>query len=782
MPVPGPEAHSRWWYRLGARLRAVRNRLKPPSIRIALTVWMGGLGLLPAIGAALVMAAAFRHVQQRTEAQRLSATAELVERGVQQKAEGLVREAEAAARDPALRAALERRDRQALEDLCLRLASRHHLDGAAAYDAGSHRQAQCGDPPAPDSAPAWRDRVRGEGAFLQVVPGHPNGAWLAAAVPIARKGRPGSSSLGGLLVLYDRVGDGFCGAYQQGRGSHVFIFVSNGVTLARSGAPPPADELRRLAALGETPTELRMNGRSYLAVSRRLRLSGSTSDTFVGVVQDRGVWGPATLRGGWLVLAMLSGVLLLSFGAGAALARRIAGPVIEIAQAARALATGDLGRRVRMQGDCELRSLAESFNHMAGELEEHTQTLRAKNDELDQHVSHVQRLNALLSEAARTDSLTSVGTHGHVQEHLAKELELAKTTHRPLSVLMIDVDHFKWLNDTYGHPMGDRALKEVAGAISGAVREHDIVGRYGGDEFCVVLPGATKAEAAVCAERIRAAAVRTEIGERGRSLLRLTVSVGIATFPDDGAEASPLVAAADRALYQAKMWRNMALSSLGPSEQPTDPGPEDLSAFESGAAQVAATMAASVDSADSRTAHHSSAVATCAAIISTALGLPPEGRCVLRLAALVHDVGKVGVSRELLQAKRPLTEEEQRVIQFHAELGGQILRHLGVPEPVPEIVRHHHEHYDGKGYPCGLRGTEIPLGSRILAVAEAFVLMTSPREGRAPVSAAEALNGLRKESGKAFDPSVTAALARTRVGRLPSPAEAADVVGETICA
>jgi len=782
MPGPRSGTHFGWFHRLGAPLSGLRNRLGPSSIRVALTVWMGGLGLLPAVAATLVTAAALRHVQQGTEAARLLATAQLVERALQSKAESVARYAEAAAREPALRVALEGRDRRTLQELCVSLAARFHLAGLAAYDAGDRLQVRCGDPPVPRAVPAWRNRVRGGRAFLELLPSHRGGAWLAAAAPVPRAHTSEDFSIAGLLVLYDQVGDGFCAAYGQGQGMHVYIYAPNGVILSRSGPPPPADELQRLAALGGTPTELRMSDRPYLAIGRRLRLSGPTSDIFVGVAQDGGTWGLAALRGGWLVLAMLSGVLLLSLGAGAALARRVSEPVVEIAQAARALATGDLGRRVKVQGDCELRSLAESFNHMAAELEEHTQTLRTKNDELDQHVNQVHRLNELLRAAARTDSLTSVGTHGHVQDYLAKELELANATRRPLSVLMIDVDHFKWINDTYGHPTGDRALKEVAHAISGAVRQNDIVGRHGGDEFCVVLPGATGAEAAVCAERIRTAAVRAEIAEQGRSPLRLTVSLGIATFPDDGTEAAPLVAAADRALYQAKMWRNMALSSLGPSEQLTDLGPDDLSALESGAAQLAAAVAASVDSGASRTAHHSSAVAACAAIISAAMGLPPEGRRALRLAAQVHDIGKVGVPRELLEAKRPLTEEEQRLIQFHAELGGRILRHFSVPEPVPEIVRHHHERYDGHGYPCGLRGTEIPLGSRILAVAEAFVLMTSPREAGAPISAAEALSRLRKESGKALDPSVTAALARTRVGRLPSTAEAANVVGETICA
>jgi diguanylate cyclase (GGDEF)-like protein/putative nucleotidyltransferase with HDIG domain len=576
------------------------------------------------------------------------------------------------------------------------------------------------------------------------------------------------------------VDGAFCALQARDTGADVFLYRENGVTLARSGAPLPTAGLQRLIASSNTPIELPIGNHRYLAVSRRLDLPGSAGDVLVGAMASTDQWRNAALRGGWLVLAMLSGVLLLSFGAAAALARRVAEPVVEIAHAAHALAGGDLTRRVRVEGNCELRSLAESFNHMAAELERDTERLRAKNDELDQHVGHVQQLNDLLRKVAQTDSLTQVATHGFVQEQLARELELATATSRPLSVLMIDVDHFKWINDTYGHPAGDQALRELAHVIAGVLRHNDTIGRHGGDEFCVILPGAGAQEAERCAERIRGAAARTEIGEQSRSHLSTTVSVGIATYPDDGTDPASLVAAADQAMYQAKLWRNTALSHAATTEPSVRLLPEGLPSFECPAAQAAAGMAASIDSAGKTAAHHSSSVAACAAAIAAALGLPVEARRLIRLACLVHNIGKVGLPRELLDKTGPLTDDERRVLQTHTDLGGRILRHLGVPEPVPEIVRHHHERFDGKGYPCGLEGKNIPLGSRILAVAEAFALATAPRESGPPISTADALNRLRRESGRAFDPEVTAALGRLRLGASPVPPSSAtaEPVGE----
>jgi putative nucleotidyltransferase with HDIG domain len=277
-----------------------------------------------------------------------------------------------------------------------------------------------------------------------------------------------------------------------------------------------------------------------------------------------------------------------------------------------------------------------------------------------------------------------------------------------------------------------------------------------------VLPNATAAEAARCAERIRSAASRIDIGDRNRAPLKITVSVGVAAFPDDGTEVSSLVAAADQALYQAKLWRNMALTS--PSATGSPPPDDDLPALDGPPVQVATAMAASVDSASSATAHHSFAVAARATMIASALGLPADGRRAVRIAGLVHDLGKIGVSREVAAKGDDLPPEERRMLQCHADLGARVLRHLGVPDPIPEIVRHHHERYDGTGYPCGLEGKAIPLGARILAVAEAFVLLTWPRESGPPISAAEALSRIERESGRAFDPDIASALFRILPG------------------
>ncbi len=731
------------------------------SIRTELIIWLSALGVLPALAATVVTTIVVWHAQRQDEEMFLERTVGAIARAIEHDARRVSRAAAAAARDPVLRRASRSTDSEAAKVLCTELAGKYRVEALAFYTADGKLIAQHGDPPPYRGIPAtgW-------------LPAPGDGVWFATAVPLP-EGAPTATPRRSWLVGYNHIGTRYCMHAHETTGAVTALYSREGRSLlAQSGGVALNAELASVVAAGKV-TRTKVGDEPLIAVGKAIRINGKDSGIRVlGATMPHSHW-EGMVRAAWLTIAMLSGVLLLSSGAGAALARKIADPLVEIARAARSLARGDLSRRVRVEGTDELQSLAESFNHMASALEEQTQQLRDSNDELDRQMARVQELNTLLREAVRTDSLTQVRTHGYIQQQLAKHLEVARQSRRPLSVLMIDVDHFKWINDTHGHPTGDQALKEVARAIASAVRHNDLVGRQGGDEFCVVLPAAGAADAERCADRIRAAIGRTSVRGANRTPLRLTVSIGAATFPDDGEEATALVAASDRSLYQAKLWRDRARHIVRPSSAELEAGADDSLLLDGPTVQVAMAMAASVGSALSTTVHHSYAVAARASAIAAALNLARDGRTALRLACMLHDIGMVALPRELLRKDQSRTPEEERLFESHSELGYRILRHLGLPQPIPEIVRYHHERYNGTGYPRGLKGEAIPLGARIAAVAEAFVSLTLPTERADPLTSQEAFAEIETEAGKTFDAGVVAALARTLKWKGPEP-EAAD--------
>lgn len=737
------------------------------SIRTELVVWLAALGVVPALAATVVTAAAVWHAERRDDGEVVERAVSSAVRALEYNAE---RTSQAATRAVQERAWLADPRLDRVEDgqaVCRTMAAKYGVDAVGFYDEKGQLVTQHGG--LPKSWPLGGEPRPAPGQpSLQWLPAPEDGMWFGAAarVPV---GTPADKADVGLLVLCNHIGRKFCTDVHRVSGTLIAIYGRKDTSpLAQSGGMAIDAESASLVSRATTPTRLTLGDYRWLVISRHVRLAGRTSAVRVsGAVRAQDHW-QGMVQAGWLIMAMLSGVILLSSGAGAALARKIADPLVEIAGAARSLASGDLSRRVRVDGANELGSLSESFNHMAGELEEQTQQLRGSNEELDRQMARVQELNSLLREAVRTDSLTQVRTHGYIQQQLAKHLEVAKQSRRPLSVLMIDVDHFKWINDTHGHPTGDQALKEVARSISSAVRHNDLVGRQGGDEFCVVLPAAGAADAERCADRIKSAIARASVRGANRTPLRLTVSVGSATFPDDGEEATSLVAAADRALYQAKLWRHDASALVRVDGAYFGTVPDDSPLLDGPTVQVALAMAASVGSSESGTVHHAYAVAVRAAAIGAELRLGRDGRTALRIACLLHDIGKVGLPRELLQKDAAHTPEERRLVESHAELGYRILRHLGLPQPVPEVVRCHHERYDGTGHPRGLQREQVPLGARIAAVAETFVRLTLPTECKEPLSSDEALRRIEQEAGKAFDPTVVAALAQTLTWKGPT--------------
>ncbi|MBI2267336.1 MAG: diguanylate cyclase [Armatimonadetes bacterium] len=378
--------------------------------------------------------------------------------------------------------------------------------------------------------------------------------------------------------------------------------------------------------------------------------------------------------------------------------------------------------------------------------------------------------NAQLYEETRslasTDGLTGLYNHRLFQELLYKEISKAhREVEQPVSLILADVDYFKKFNDQFGHQVGDQVLKLVAQLFKQNIREGDIAARYGGEEFAVILPLTTKEIAWEVAERLRKAVESHSFEIPGRGVQRISISLGVSSFPKEAHAKDPLIQRADAALYFAKeSGRNRVslyskemlfkdrLRRRGGTEKV---GPHALERIQNGFfLQVSRLVANLIDARDAQHIGHSSRVATYSVKVAQKLRLSMEEIQLIRTAALLHDVGKLGISENILQKRGPLTSSEFDAIKRHPEIGYTLLGQLGVFQQIGTIIYQHQEHYDGTGYPQGLSKDQISLGARIIAVADAFETMVSTRPYRNPFTIHEALIEIQKGSGKQFDPAV----------------------------
>ena len=370
------------------------------------------------------------------------------------------------------------------------------------------------------------------------------------------------------------------------------------------------------------------------------------------------------------------------------------------------------------------------------------------------------RLNILiakLSDAARRDPLTQLLNRRGFTEVFDVELERARRTEQGLSVVVGDLDGFKEVNDRFGHAAGDEALERVGRAILRGKRSWDSAARVGGEEFAILAPDTDEHGAYIVAERLRTA-VESEFADA--DLGPLTVSFGIVSFPVHGQTAEALLQAGDQALYAAKrLGRNRSVISsaevpgiLARTSRPArDDAHVDLGTL--------LTLAEALDVRDSGSFTHCRRVGRYAELIAREMGLPPDAVERVRLAGILHDVGRVGMPDELVSKTGPLSEREWELVRSHPEIGARMLDTTDYSE-LGEWILAHHERPDGAGYPAGRKRDEVPLEGAILAAADAYEAMTAMRPYRAPLDPEAASEEMRRESGRQFDERVVNALLR----------------------
>jgi diguanylate cyclase (GGDEF)-like protein len=351
--------------------------------------------------------------------------------------------------------------------------------------------------------------------------------------------------------------------------------------------------------------------------------------------------------------------------------------------------------------------------------------------------------HAQLVESRRRDPLTGLLNHGAAVALLAEMVEVSRSAGSSIGVAVVDIDNFRLLNDVHGSTVGDDALLTVARAFRPDDEAWAVLARYGPDEFLAIADAAVARDMPAAAQRVRDRLATTHLEVAGSEHLPVTVSVGISYFPFHAGSVTELISAATMALADSKASGGNEISIANAwTAEPHAPH----TTFD-----VLQGLVLAIDRKDRYTKLHSEDVAAYALFLAERLGMAADALASLRIAALLHDVGKIGVPDDILRKPGRLTPHEYEIVKQHVALGDLMVRDVPDLERIRDGVRYHHERWDGQGYMVGLAGDNIPLIARILAVADAFSAMTTSRPYRKAIDTERALAELRATAGTQLD-------------------------------
>ena len=383
------------------------------------------------------------------------------------------------------------------------------------------------------------------------------------------------------------------------------------------------------------------------------------------------------------------------------------------------------------------------------------------------------------SQNAFIDNLTGLYSHRHFQEILAKELADAERNNSPVSVVLFDVNDISKINKEFGHAKGDEVIRTVAEKISANIKKQDSAGRYGGDEIAVILPGMSTEEAKYLAEYLTYTLSCCSIDNVGP----VRVSVGVASYPEASIEQDKLLILAEQAMCISKskgdkngistivssqdydFWDDTALNSFASvlakrhaqiginfeEELVTKFQNEEIRS-QNHLLEVVTSLAGAIDAKDTYTKGHSTSVSRYAVALARAVNLPEKEVERIKLGGLLHDVGKIGIPETVLKKTAGLTDEEWSIMKQHPTIGAdKVLKPNPLLHDLIPIVKYHHEQWNGKGYPEGLKGEEIPYAARIVAVADTYHALISDRPYRKGMSVEKACEILKMGAGIQWD-------------------------------
>ena len=352
--------------------------------------------------------------------------------------------------------------------------------------------------------------------------------------------------------------------------------------------------------------------------------------------------------------------------------------------------------------------------------------------------TRITRQTKALLDAADQDPLTGTLNHGALVDMVAAGIDRARVEDAAIGVALVDIDNFRLLNETYGHEAGDEALRAVVAALQRALPADVAFGRYGPDELLLVAPAGSVASMVGVLEQLRATLADHALQFGASERLPLTISAGVCIYPDHADSVTALLTVVAVTLQEAKASGGDDIRVAGRADE-AEPEARSFDVFQG--------LIFAVDTKDRYTKQHSEDVARYGVFLARRLGLDPEVVATIRVAGLLHDVGKIGVPDHILRKPGSLTSTEYDIVKQHVALGDLIVRDLPDVDVIRAGVRHHHERWDGDGYLDRLAGDDIPLVARILAVGDAFSAMTTTRPYRKAMSVTEALRRLEDAAG-----------------------------------
>lgn len=417
------------------------------------------------------------------------------------------------------------------------------------------------------------------------------------------------------------------------------------------------------------------------------------------------------------------------------LSTRSSKSLISMINAAKKIADGHYEQRIPITTKDEIGELAGALNHMASNISERVGSAESM---------------------AIIDGLTDLYNHRYFQERLTEEVKRAGRLNRELTLLVVDIDRFAKFNEVNGHELGDAALKQIAGLTEQSVGNTGTVTRYAGEEFAVILPEISEEEAVMLAQRINMLVSSYRFNTKHNISMPITISIGISQYPKYAKTGRDLINSSYEALHEAKHQGTGKIVSYDELSHTTQHANESTDKNRTDTILFSAifSLANAVDAKDQYTREHSEFVARYAVALGNEVGLSEEDTTRLSIAALLHDIGKIGIPDSILRKPGTLTDADWDYMKQHPILGANIISNIDELADIEKVILHHHERYDGSGYPDGMKGEEIPFMARIITVADTYHAMISDRPYRKGLSQDKAISELIRCRGSQFDPQL----------------------------